>query len=65
MLLAPKPGRQMRRDLRRGYETARETFDDWKENARDFAEEVMERGSDFADDVRDRVNPVVKAVKRR
>ena len=54
MLLAPKPGRQMRRDLRRGYETARETFDDWKENARDFA-----------DDVRDRVNPVVKAVKRR
>jgi gas vesicle protein len=65
MLLAPKPGRQMRRDLRRGYESARETFDDWKENARDFAEEVMERGSDFADDVRDRVNPVVKAVKRR
>jgi len=65
MLLAPKPGRPMRRDLRRGYETTRVTFDDWKENARDFAEEVMERGSDFADDVRDRVNPVVKAVKRR
>jgi len=65
MLLAPKPGRQMRRDLRRGYESARETFDDWKENAKDFAEEVMERGTDFADDVRDRVTPVVKAVKQR
>jgi gas vesicle protein len=65
MLLAPKPGKQMRRDLRRGYDSARETFDDWKENAKDFAEEVMERGSDFADDVRDRVTPVVKAVKRR
>ena len=65
MLFAPKAGRQMRRDLRRQYDTARESFDDWKENARDFAEEVMERGSDFADDVRDRVNPVVKAVKRR
>jgi gas vesicle protein len=65
MLLAPKPGRQMRRDLRRGYESARETFDDWKENAKDFAEDVMERGSDFADDMRDRVTPVVKAVKRR
>jgi gas vesicle protein len=65
MLLAPKPGKQMRRDLRRGYESARETFDDWKENAKDFAEEVMERGSEFADDVRDRVDPVVKAVRRR
>jgi gas vesicle protein len=65
MLLAPKPGKQMRRDLRRGYDSARETFDDWKENAKDFAEEVMERGSDFADDVRDRVTPVVKAVKQR
>jgi gas vesicle protein len=65
MLLAPKPGKQMRRDLRRGYESARETFDDWKDNAKDFAEEVMERGSDFADDVRDRVTPVVKAARRR
>jgi len=65
MLLAPKPGRQMRRDLRRGYDSARETFDDWKENAKDFAEEVIERGSDFADDVRDRVTPVVKAARRR
>ena len=65
MLLAPKPGKQMRRDLRRGYETARETFDDWKENAKDFAEDVMERGSDFAEDFRERVTPVVKAVKRR
>ena len=65
MLLAPKPGKQMRRDLRRGYDSARETFDDWKENAKDFAEEVMERGTDFADDVRDRVTPVVKAARRR
>ena len=27
MLLAPKAGKQMRRDLRRGYDSARETFD--------------------------------------
>jgi gas vesicle protein len=65
MLCAPKPGRQMRRDLRRGYESARETFDDWKENAKDFAEEVIERGSEFADDLRDRVTPLAKAAKRR
>jgi gas vesicle protein len=65
MLLAPKPGKQMRRDLRRGYESARETFDDWKENARDFADEVMDRGSDIADEVRERVGPVMKGARRR
>ncbi|HZQ21170.1 MAG TPA: YtxH domain-containing protein [Terriglobales bacterium] len=65
MLFAPKAGRQMRRDLRRGYATARETFDDWKENARDFAEDVMDRGSDLADDLRERVTPLAKQAKRR
>lgn len=65
MLFAPKAGHQMRRDLRKQYETARETFDDWKENAKDFADEVMERGSDFADDLRERVTPLGKAAKRR
>jgi len=65
MLFAPKAGRQMRHDLRRQYETARETFDDWKENARDFAEEVMERGSDLADELKDRVTPLTKQAKRR
>jgi gas vesicle protein len=64
MLLAPKAGRQMRRDLRRGYDNARETFDDWKETARDFAEEAMERGSDFAEDLRDRVTPLTKGIRR-
>jgi gas vesicle protein len=64
MLLAPKTGRQMRRDLRRGYDNARETFDDWKETARDFAEEAMERGSDFAEDLRERVTPLTKGIRR-
>ena len=64
MLLAPKAGRQMRRDLRRGYDNARETFDDWKETARDFAEEAMERGSDFAEDLRERVTPLTKGIRR-
>jgi gas vesicle protein len=64
MLFAPKTGRQMRRDLRRGYENARETFDDWKESARGFAEEAMERGAEFADDVRERVTPLTKGIRR-
>jgi gas vesicle protein len=64
MLFAPKAGKQMRRDLRRGYANARETFDEWKESARDFAEDAMERGSDFMDDVRDRVSPLAKGIRR-
>jgi gas vesicle protein len=64
MLFAPKAGRQMRRDLRKGYDTARETLDDWKDTAKDFAEDAIERGSDFADDLRDRVKPLAKAIRR-
>lgn len=64
MLFAPKAGRQMRRDLRRGYENARETFDDLRESARDFAEEAVERGSDFADELRDRVKPLARSIRR-
>jgi gas vesicle protein len=64
MLFAPKTGRQMRRDLRRGYESARENLEGWKENARDFADEVIERGSDLADDLRERVRPVARSIRR-
>jgi gas vesicle protein len=64
MLFAPKAGRQMRKDLLRGYDTARETLDDWKDTAKEFAEDAIERGSDFADDLRDRVKPLTKAIRR-
>jgi gas vesicle protein len=64
LLLAPKGGKQMRKDLRRKYESARETFDDWTEDARETAESVYERGSEIADDLRDRVKPLAKAMRR-
>ena len=64
MLFAPKAGRQMRRDLLRGYDNARETLDDWKDTAKEFAEDAIERGSDLADDLRDRVKPLTKAIRR-
>jgi gas vesicle protein len=64
MLFAPKAGRQMRRDLLRGYDNARETLDDWKDTAKEFAEDAIERGSDLADDVRERVRPLAKAIRR-
>ncbi len=64
MLFAPKTGRQMRRDLRRGYEHARDTFDDLKETAREFAEDAVDRGSEFAEDLRDRVKPLARGIRR-
>jgi gas vesicle protein len=64
MLFAPKAGRQMRRDLRRGYETARDRVGEWTETARDFAEGAVERGSDFADDLRERVKPLARGIRR-
>lgn len=64
MLFAPKAGKQMRRDLRRGYEQARDTIDDWKDTARDFAEEAIDRSSEFAEDLRDRVKPLARGIRR-
>ena len=64
MLFAPKSGRLIRRDIRRGYETARDKVEDWTENAREFAEDAMDRGSDLADDLRDRVKPLARGIRR-
>ena len=64
MMYAPKAGKQMRKDLRRRYDEARETIDDWTEQARDVAEDVMERSSDLADDLRERVAPLGKKMRR-
>jgi len=64
MLFAPKSGKQMRRDLRRGYEQARDTIDDWKDTARDFAEDAIDRGSEFAEDLRERVKPLARGIRR-
>ena len=64
MLLAPKAGKQMRKELRRKFDDAREAVDEWTDDAREFAEDAMERGADFADGVRERVAPIAKAIRR-
>jgi gas vesicle protein len=71
MLLAPKTGKQLRRDLRKGYEEARENFGEWAEDAKDRVRDVGERvrdaaarGAEFAEDLRDRVEPLRKAINR-
>jgi len=64
LLFAPKAGKQMRKELRRRYEDARETLDDWKDEAREVTEEVMERGANLAEEFRDRVSPLTKGMRR-
>ncbi len=71
LLLAPKAGKQFRRDLKRGYEDAKETLDDWTEEAKDRVRDVQgrvrdaaERGADFADNLREKVEPLRRAINR-
>jgi len=64
LVLAPKTGKQFRRDLKRGYEDTRETVQDWKEEATDRVRDAAERGADLANDLREKVEPLRRAVNR-
>jgi gas vesicle protein len=64
LLLAPKSGKQLRKDLRRGYEEAVDRIEDLKDEAMERVDEVMERGADIADRVRDKAAPLGKAFRR-
>jgi gas vesicle protein len=71
LLLAPKTGKQLRRDLKRGYEDARETLEDWTEEARDRVKDakervrdVAERGVDIAEGIREKVEPLRRVINR-
>jgi gas vesicle protein len=71
LLLAPKTGKQMRRDLQRGYKDAKETLEDWADEAKDRVKvasdrvrDVAARGADIADDLREKVEPLRRAINR-
>ena len=71
LLLAPKTGKQMRKDLRRGYEDAKDSLEDWADEAKDRAREVGERvrdaasrGAEIAEDLRDKVEPLRRVINR-
>jgi gas vesicle protein len=68
LLLAPKTGKQLRKDLRRGYEDARDSVGEWADEAKDRVREVGERvreaGAEMADDLRDKVEPLRRAINR-
>jgi len=75
LALAPKSGKQFRRDLKRGFDDAKDTLQDWTEEAKDRArdakervKDVAERGVEMAGDLRDaardKVEPLRRAVNR-
>jgi gas vesicle protein len=78
LLLAPKTGKQLRRDLKRGYDDARDTVEDWAEEAkdrvRDASDRVREvtdrvkdaasRGAEIAEDLRDTVREKAEPLRR-
>jgi gas vesicle protein len=71
LLLAPKTGKAMRRDLQRGYEEAKDVLGDWADEAKDRVRDASERvrdvaarGADLADDLRERAEPLRRAISR-
>ncbi len=68
LMLAPKSGKQMRKDLRRKYDDARDTLQDWSEEAMDRVNDVVDRSADWAEELRDvareKTAPIAKAIKR-
>lgn len=71
LLLAPKTGKQMRRDLQRGYEDAKDSLGEWADEARDRVREAGERvrdaadrGAEIAENLREKVEPLRRAINR-
>ncbi len=67
LLIAPQSGKQLRRQLRRKYEDARDVVDDWSDQASDWIErgsDWAEKASDWADKAKSRVEPVRRAFRR-
>lgn len=68
LMLAPKTGKQMRKELRRRYDDARDTLQDWSEEAIDRVNDIADRSGEWADELRDlareKAAPIAKAMKR-
>ena len=68
LMLAPKTGKQMRKDLRKRYDDARDTLQDWSEEAIDRVNDIADKSSEWADELRDlareKAAPIAKAIKR-
>jgi len=61
LLYAPRTGRQMRRELRRRMEDARDAVQDWSDQAND----VLDRGSEWASNAREKVAPFARRFSKQ
>jgi gas vesicle protein len=68
LLLAPKSGKQLRRDLRRKYEDTRDSLQDWSDEATDRVQDAVGRSAEWADELREaarqKAAPIGKALRR-
>jgi gas vesicle protein len=71
LAFAPKSGKLFRKDLKRGYDDARDTLQDWSEEAKDRVRDatervrdVAERGADLASELRGKVEPLRRIMNR-
>jgi gas vesicle protein len=62
-LMTPKTGKQMRRQLKRKLDDARDSMGDLREQAGDWVEkgsDLADKASDWADKAKERVAPLAK-----
>jgi gas vesicle protein len=79
LLLAPKSGKDLRKDIKRGYDDALDTVGDWADDAkdrvrdagksvRDAASRGIDAASGLAEDLREaareKVDPIRRAINR-
>jgi gas vesicle protein len=66
-LMTPKTGKQLRRQLKRKLDDAREVMDDWSEQAGGWVEkgsDLANKASEWADAAKERVAPLAKKIRR-
>jgi len=75
LLLAPKSGKELRRDIGRGYEDAKDAVGEWADEAKDRVREAgdavrrgIDRAGEVAEDLRDaareKTEPIRRAIQR-
>jgi gas vesicle protein len=64
MLLAPKAGKQLRKDLRRSYDDTLDTISEWTDDAKERFDEAVEKGADFTEELRSKAEPLTRILRR-
>src|ERR1700722_4046765 len=75
LLLAPKSGKLLRKDIKRGYDDALDTVGDWADEAKDrvnaagervpaAADRGVNRAGDLRDTVREKPEPLRRVINR-